>query len=467
MVFRQSRFGLITRGLGLPSGGLPKAGLGWALLCLLFLASVAAARTEPCLVVFSVQLRNTGPVALPRIRLRIPVPVDNEYQLIRSVAMAPREKSRHEIPGGGQVALFEYRDLAAGASAWAYLLAAVEPREVQADKGLINRALPRDVQAQCLGPSWKVDPAAQPVRELAAALAPDEKDPFAVTRAFVEHLSSDFQYELDGLQDDVVTVLAARSGSCSELSRVLVALCRARGIPARFATGSRLRERKGEVYADTIHHRWVEVFLPRYGWFPIDISMAVGRADPDRRFGAIPAGRLVLLRNAGIEDNALYSAGLALVTPDDAVATTLRTYWFQDGERTLRRGLKLVRDRLPRGGDPPDPELRTALLRLPGVQAIPFLAMALYEPVAGGDPAPAVAALLQAGVPAASVPLADLAVVQGAPQPEITAALESLTGQRLESGEAWRLWLLGPALPFLRGEEATAEPAEAPATPTP
>jgi len=424
------------------------------------LAGAAWARTEPYLAVFSVQVRNTAAAALPKVRLRIPIPVSNEYQLIRNVTLAPRERSRYDIPDGGQVALLEFRSLAPGASAWAFLLATAEPREAQADEGLIRRALPRAAQAQYLGPSWKVDPTASAVHDLAAAIAPEEKDPYTITQAFVEHLCTDFQYEIDGLQDDVVTVLATRRGSCSELSRVLVALCRARGIPARFATGSRLRERKRDVYVDTIHHRWVEAFLPKYGWFPIDISMAVNRADPSRSFGAIPAGRLVLLRNAGIEDNALYSAGLALVAPDASLETTVRTYWFQTGERTLRRAMRQIRDgRIERGGTP-DPELRQAILALPGVQAIPFLAMALHEPVAAGDPAPAVAALAATASPAASVPLADLAVVQATPRADVTDALEKLTRQRLDSAEAARLWLLGPALPFLRGEEATVGPTE-------
>ena len=425
--------------------------------CLLFLATAANARANRYLVVFSVQLRNTGAQTLRHVYLRLAVPTTNEYQIIRGVTIAPREESRQDVPGGDQVALLEFRELAAGQSAWAFLLVATEPRDIQAGKGLIRRALPREVERQCLGPSYKVDPALPELRDLAATVTPEEKDPFVITRALVEYICSEFRYELDDRQDDVPTVLLTRCGSCSELSRLFVALCRARGIPARFASGSRLRERKTDVYADVVHHRWVEVFLPKFGWFPIDISMAVNRADPERRFGVIPRDRLVLLRNAGIEDSALYSSGLALVTPAESIATTVRSYWFQEGASTLRRAMKLVRDRTR--SEPPGTGFREALLGLPGVQAIPFLAMALHEPVAAGEPALATAALARTRTPAAAAPLADFAALHTVLPEYVTDALLSLTSQRFESGEATRLWLIGPGLGFLRGETAVAPPA--------
>ena len=39
------------------------------------------------------------------------------------------------------------------------MIFATEPRDIQAGKGVIKRALPREEEQQCLGPSYKVDPA--------------------------------------------------------------------------------------------------------------------------------------------------------------------------------------------------------------------------------------------------------------------------------------------------------------------
>lgn len=57
--------------------------------------------------------------------------------------------------------------------------------------------------------------------------------------------------------------LETKKGKCSEYAASMVALCRAKGIPARIVTGHFLRER------DT-SHAWVEVYYDEYGWVTYD-----------------------------------------------------------------------------------------------------------------------------------------------------------------------------------------------------
>ncbi len=57
--------------------------------------------------------------------------------------------------------------------------------------------------------------------------------------------------------------LEQKRGKCSEYAASMVALCRAKGIPARVVTGHFLRER------DT-SHAWVEVYYDEYGWVTYD-----------------------------------------------------------------------------------------------------------------------------------------------------------------------------------------------------
>ena len=57
--------------------------------------------------------------------------------------------------------------------------------------------------------------------------------------------------------------LEIKKGKCSEYAASMVALCRAKGIPARIVTGHFLRER------DT-SHAWVEVYYDEYGWVTYD-----------------------------------------------------------------------------------------------------------------------------------------------------------------------------------------------------
>ena len=56
-------------------------------------------------------------------------------------------------------------------------------------------------------------------------------------------------------------------GECSEYSAIMVALCRAKGIPARIAIGHIARKENTE-------HNWVEVYFDEYGWVTFDPTVS-------------------------------------------------------------------------------------------------------------------------------------------------------------------------------------------------
>ncbi|MDX1478115.1 MAG: transglutaminase domain-containing protein [Saprospiraceae bacterium] len=62
--------------------------------------------------------------------------------------------------------------------------------------------------------------------------------------------------------------LKQERGDCTEYSELMVALCRARGIPARIVYGAVARPSRNP------HHNWVEVHLSDYGWVPFDPTHA-------------------------------------------------------------------------------------------------------------------------------------------------------------------------------------------------
>ena len=62
-------------------------------------------------------------------------------------------------------------------------------------------------------------------------------------------------------------------GDCSEFSDILVALCRARDIPAKTTDGFIVQETVGGRDISTIKHCWAEVYLEEYGWGPFDPTL--------------------------------------------------------------------------------------------------------------------------------------------------------------------------------------------------
>jgi sugar lactone lactonase YvrE len=95
-------------------------------------------------------------------------------------------------------------------------------------------------------------------------------NPYWIARNIYDYLREKLFYKRTGGWDIAPTVLQRGSGSCSEYTFVYIAMCRAAGVPARHA-GSVVVRGEGASF-DFVFHRWVEVYLPGYGWVPVDPS---------------------------------------------------------------------------------------------------------------------------------------------------------------------------------------------------
>ncbi|MHC4501042.1 MAG: transglutaminase-like domain-containing protein [Planctomycetota bacterium] len=83
-----------------------------------------------------------------------------------------------------------------------------------------------------------------------------------------KYVIDNLEYIIQGEEDlGAVRALENKKGDCSEYSDLFVAICRAKNIPARVATGYTVR-------SDDVSpkHHWVEVYLEKYGWVPFDPS---------------------------------------------------------------------------------------------------------------------------------------------------------------------------------------------------
>ena len=79
---------------------------------------------------------------------------------------------------------------------------------------------------------------------------------------------------------------------CSEYSFVFISLCKAAGIPCRYVGST--WNRNDEAYMDEVFHRWIEVYLPGYGWVPTDPTHGDRKSPRDQAF---PIG---LVRNSAL-----------------------------------------------------------------------------------------------------------------------------------------------------------------------
>lgn len=131
--------------------------------------------------------------------------------------------------------------------------------------------------------------------ELAATAAPfkvDGEAPFETVQKLMHAVFERFEYRSDvtTVASTVTEVLEHRTGVCQDFAHVLIGLCRALGIPARYVSGYILAgaESDAPTRGAGASHAWVEAFTPTHGWRGFDptndlmasehhVKMAVGR----------------------------------------------------------------------------------------------------------------------------------------------------------------------------------------------
>ncbi|MEE8637552.1 MAG: transglutaminase domain-containing protein [Candidatus Margulisiibacteriota bacterium] len=114
------------------------------------------------------------------------------------------------------------------------------------------------------------------IRARARKLAGKETNPLKIAKIFFDHIIWDLDYSF--LPHGAISAMDIPEsvyvdehgyGDCGAQSMYFAALCRARGIPARAPGGYQLFP-ISETGCGT--HFWAQIYLPNYGWFPVDTS---------------------------------------------------------------------------------------------------------------------------------------------------------------------------------------------------
>jgi transglutaminase-like putative cysteine protease len=133
------------------------------------------------------------------------------------------------------------------------------------------------------------------VQDMAAPFRPAEPaEAFVAVRRMSEMIYRDFAYR-QGVTDvhtTVAEIVNDRQGVCQDFAHLLIGLCRAIEIPARYASGYIVVNGDGGPSAPTrgsdASHAWVEAFTPTHGWRGFDptnnllandryVKIAIGR----------------------------------------------------------------------------------------------------------------------------------------------------------------------------------------------
>lgn len=126
-----------------------------------------------------------------------------------------------------------------------------------------------------------------------------EKNPYWIARKIYNYCIDHIEYEMAGGWNVAPAILERGNGSCSEYTFVYIAMCRAAGLPARYV-GS-VVVRGDDASLDPVFHRWAEVYLPHYGWIPVDPSGGDSPSPRDRAryFGQLSNRFLITTQSGG------------------------------------------------------------------------------------------------------------------------------------------------------------------------
>ncbi len=127
------------------------------------------------------------------------------------------------------------------------------------------------------------------IKRLAQELAGRKNDLYEVVYTLADWTTTHVEYSLASLRAPAIQtsseVLQSRWGKCDELTALFISLNRALGIPARFVAGYSYTN-SNLLSSDWGGHGWAEVWFPKVGWVPFDVTYG--------EYGYLDAGHVKL-----------------------------------------------------------------------------------------------------------------------------------------------------------------------------
>ncbi|MFZ2949657.1 MAG: transglutaminase domain-containing protein [Desulfuromonadaceae bacterium] len=148
--------------------------------------------------------------------------------------------------------------------------------------------------ARFLAPDRLV-PLNERVRKLASETTAGKTTPLAKARAIYDYTVDNLSYDKSGTgwgRGDIIHACDLKRGNCTDFHALLIGLCRASGIPARFVIGFPLPKGKKEGSIGG-YHCWAEFYIEGKGWIPVDASEASkNKTRKEYYFGNLCANRV-------------------------------------------------------------------------------------------------------------------------------------------------------------------------------
>jgi sugar lactone lactonase YvrE len=250
------------------------------------------------------EFANYGPGEVTALELNLAIPMNLRHQTLLSEVTFSIEPTTIAVDTWGQqCALFDLGAVPPGEKRSVVYSVEVEIAEINhliipGNVGSLDQ-IPSEIRERYTADSSRYRYDTPFMRESVEKVVGDETNPYWIARRIYDHIISELEYQMIGGWDIPEVVLKRGSGSCSEYTYTFIAMCRAAGIPARYQ-GS-ISVRGDDASIDEAFHRWAEIYLPGYGWIPVDANRGdkESAADQARGFGTLKNSLLITTQGGG------------------------------------------------------------------------------------------------------------------------------------------------------------------------
>jgi transglutaminase-like putative cysteine protease len=125
---------------------------------------------------------------------------------------------------------------------------------------------------------------------LAVDATQGQSDVWQTALAIMHFIHDEFRYVPFSTQvhTPIHAVLEQRQGVCQDFAHVMIGMCRSIKIPARYVSGYLYNGAADQLIGAQASHAWCEVYVPQYGWRPLDPT---NNQQADDRYVKLAIGR--------------------------------------------------------------------------------------------------------------------------------------------------------------------------------
>ena len=247
--------------------------------------------TRKAKITLTHQVKVYGQGKLNNLDVFISIPDNMPQQKILDISFSPQDHTMKEDRWHQQITAFNYQNIPSNETVQSLMSVEAEISAIRyfifPDKVGPLESIPREIYQLFTANGSKYMTDDPYIQDLAKEIVGDEKNPYWIARKIFNYVRNNLEFKLEGGWNVAPAVLQRGTGSCSEYTFSFIALCRAAGLPARYVGA--IVVRGDDASMDEYFHRWPEVYLPAYGWIPMDPQ---GGDKPSLRDQAMSIGNL-------------------------------------------------------------------------------------------------------------------------------------------------------------------------------